>query len=176
MAGYPVLYLPIHIVWLELIIHPTALLVFQSLPDQKGLARVRRTGTLRFFDRSAMGRHCSVSTLVTAVVTFAFLRGLESNQDVDHARAIALSVLTMASAGITAGLTRLRGRPAQVMIAATLLCSFVLVESPWLAPLLHLKPLNGDDWFLVISGAGVASVLAWLPTLQGPGRRSSPRR
>src|SRR5947199_315316 len=29
-AGYPLLYLPIHIVWLELLIHPTALLVFQE--------------------------------------------------------------------------------------------------------------------------------------------------
>jgi len=176
LAGYPVLYLPVHIVWLELIIHPTALLVFQALPDQQGLARVRRTGTLQFFDRTQWVGIVSVATLVTAVVTFAFLRGLESNQDVDHARAIALSVLTMSSAGSTAGLTRLRGRPAQVMIAATLLCSFVLVESPWLAPLLHLKPLDVDDWLLVIGGAGVASVLAWLPTLQGPGRRSSPPR
>jgi Ca2+-transporting ATPase len=176
LAGYPVLYLPIHIVWLELIIHPTALLVFQALPDRQGLARVRRSGALRFFDRTQWVGIGSVATLVTAVVSFAFLRGLESSQDVDHARAIALSVLTMASAGITAGLTRLRGRPAQVMIAATLLCSFALVETPWLAPLLHLKPLNGDDWFLVISGAGIAAVLAWLPTLRGPGRRSSPPR
>ncbi|MEZ5598576.1 MAG: cation-transporting P-type ATPase [Pseudomonadales bacterium] len=33
LVGYPLLYLPIHIVWLESIIHPTALLVFQSLPS-----------------------------------------------------------------------------------------------------------------------------------------------
>ena len=32
LAGYPLLYLPVHIVWLELIIHPSALLVFQELP------------------------------------------------------------------------------------------------------------------------------------------------
>ena len=31
-AGFPLLYLPMHVVWLELIIHPTALLVFQELP------------------------------------------------------------------------------------------------------------------------------------------------
>ncbi len=30
LADHPLLYLPIHIVWLELIIHPTALLVFQD--------------------------------------------------------------------------------------------------------------------------------------------------
>ncbi len=31
LMGYPILYLPIHIVWHEIIIHPTALLVFQEL-------------------------------------------------------------------------------------------------------------------------------------------------
>ena len=32
LAGYPLLYLPIHVVWLEVLIHPTAMLVFQDLP------------------------------------------------------------------------------------------------------------------------------------------------
>ena len=39
LAGYPLLYLPIHIVWLELIIHPTALLVFQDCPRDAASAR-----------------------------------------------------------------------------------------------------------------------------------------
>ena len=30
LAGSPLLYLPIHVIWLELVIHPTALLVFQD--------------------------------------------------------------------------------------------------------------------------------------------------
>ena len=39
-AGFPLLYLPMHVVWLELIIHPTALLVFQELPPpQTGWSR-----------------------------------------------------------------------------------------------------------------------------------------
>ena len=42
LLGYPLLYLPIHVVWLELVIHPTALLVFQQLPE--GRLRPRRPG------------------------------------------------------------------------------------------------------------------------------------
>jgi Ca2+-transporting ATPase len=38
LAGYPLLFLPVHIVWLELIIHPTALLVFQNLPPTSRLS------------------------------------------------------------------------------------------------------------------------------------------
>lgn len=34
LMGYPLLYLPIHIIWIELILHPTALLVFHNLPSQ----------------------------------------------------------------------------------------------------------------------------------------------
>ena len=32
LLGYPLLYLPVHIVWIEMILHPTALLVFQEMP------------------------------------------------------------------------------------------------------------------------------------------------
>ena len=41
LAGYPLLYLPIHVVWLELIIHPTALLVFQEPATSTILEPVR---------------------------------------------------------------------------------------------------------------------------------------
>ena len=49
LAGYPLLYLPIHIVWLELIIHPTALLVFQNLPSRGRLEPIHRGRRIRFF-------------------------------------------------------------------------------------------------------------------------------
>ena len=52
MLGYPLLYLPIHIVWLELIIHPTALLVFQNLPSAHAMGPPPTKGAQpRFFDR-----------------------------------------------------------------------------------------------------------------------------
>jgi Ca2+-transporting ATPase len=38
-AGFPLLYLPMHVVWLELIINPTALLVFRSFLHQRNLSR-----------------------------------------------------------------------------------------------------------------------------------------
>ena len=38
LVGYPLLYSPLHIIWLEMIIHPTALLVFQEMPSHDGLS------------------------------------------------------------------------------------------------------------------------------------------
>jgi Ca2+-transporting ATPase len=163
LAGFPVLYLPIHVVWLELIIHPTALLVFQELPAGGRLGRLQRSARLRFFGPVQWAVIALVAAVLTAAVGVSFLRGLEQGYDVDHARAIALVALTSASAGITAGLTRLRTRAAQIMVAATLLLSCLLVQIPALSALLHLKPLDADDWALALGGGALAGVLAWSP-------------
>ena len=164
LAGFPVLYLPIHVVWLELIIHPTALLVFQELPAGGRLGPLRRSVRLQFFGRVQWVVIVLVAALLTAVVALSFLRGLDHGYDVDHARAIALVALTSASAGITAGLTRLRTRAARTMVAATLLLSYLLVQMPWVATLLHLKPLDVDDWALALGGGVLAGILAWSPS------------
>ena len=52
LAGYPLLYLPTHIVWLEMLIHPTALLLFQGLPSPDGLGAVDRSRRVEFFSRA----------------------------------------------------------------------------------------------------------------------------
>ncbi|SFM20287.1 hypothetical protein [Nitrosomonas communis] len=49
LIGHPILYLPIHIVWYETIIYPTALLVFQELPTQGPLKPVRKRQAPVFF-------------------------------------------------------------------------------------------------------------------------------
>ncbi|MEN9314690.1 MAG: hypothetical protein RIS35_1083, partial [Pseudomonadota bacterium] len=136
LAGFPVLYLPIHVVWLELVIHPTALLVFQELPGNGTLAPTRRGERLRFFGWRRWGVILTVSALVSILVSVSFLRGLEQGLGVDHARAIALAVLTCASAGITAGLTRLRTIAARVAVGTTVVLTFMLVQVPGLASLL----------------------------------------
>ncbi|WP_199728695.1 cation-transporting P-type ATPase, partial [Corallococcus sp. CA053C] len=51
LAGYPLLYLPIHIVWLELIIHPTAMLAFQEAARPGRLSPLHGRGPARFFSR-----------------------------------------------------------------------------------------------------------------------------
>lgn len=160
LAGFPVLYLPIHVVWLELVIHPTALLVFQELPGDGRLEPMRRGKRPQFFDRRQWAAILLVAALVSGVVSISFFRGLEQGLEADHARAIALTVLTCASAGITAGLTRLRTRAAWIAVSATLVMTCLLVQTPGLAPTLHLQGLDLDDWLLALGGGVVAAGLA----------------
>ena len=167
MLGYPVLYMPTHIVWLELIIHPTALLVFQDLPSGPlGRAANRRTG---FFSRRQWGVIAAVGTFVTLLVVTGYVRSVGEGGQVTHARAMGLAHLTFASATITAALSRLRTRTSRAIAAATVLLTIVLVQLPGLAALLHVQPLHTDDWLRAATGSLLA---AWLPFAFG-GRGAS---
>src|SRR5690606_38084444 len=72
LLGFPVLYLPIHIVWLELIIHPTALLVFQNLPEHARLPMATRTGKAILFSRQDVIQVLVVGLLTTALIYWSF--------------------------------------------------------------------------------------------------------
>ncbi len=168
LLGYPLLYLPIHVVWLELVIHPTALLVFQQLPPAR--LRPRRPGTasrqVRFFSRREWALVLATGLAIGVVIVITWDRSLEGGNAVEHARAMALVVLTLASASVTAILSRLATWTARVITAATVVASIVLVQQPRLAAWLHLEPLHADDWVVAAVGgllAAALTALRWVP-------------
>jgi P-type Ca2+ transporter type 2C len=167
-AGFPLLYLPMHIVWLELIIHPTALLVFQELPASDKLDPVQRNSKLRFFSWQEWTLIASIGALVIAMIVVGYARSLGPSNDVEHARTMALVALVVASATMAAGLTRLRTLSSAIAVLATIGSAVLLVQIAPLAKLLHLSPLHADDWLIAgLSGAIVASLAAFIPSLEG---------
>ncbi|MEO8084696.1 MAG: cation-transporting P-type ATPase [Ardenticatenales bacterium] len=162
LAGYPLLYLPTHIVWLEVLIHPTAMLVFQALPTSDLVPRARSVGPARFFARAQWTTIVVTGLLVAAAVTAGFLRSVGGAADVDHGRAMALATFTLASAGVTAGLSGMRSRAAWFMCLGTLATSWLLIQTPAAAARLHLRPLDPDDWALALGAAIVAGAIPWL--------------
>jgi Ca2+-transporting ATPase len=180
LAGYPLLYLPIHIVWLEMVIHPTAMLVFQKMPSGDGLERVTPRRRARFFSPADWAVIAAVGLLLTAVAGLGYERSLGDDARVAHARAMALVSLTCASAAIAAVSTRLRTRVARVIAGATVALSVLLVQTPALAARLHLEPLHLDDWAVAVAGGllAVAVPLALRAILRsgGRGRRGWPGR
>ncbi|HET6592955.1 MAG TPA: cation-transporting P-type ATPase [Xanthomonadales bacterium] len=159
LAGYPLLYLPVHIVWLELIIHPSALLVFQELPPGENIASRRRSREVRFFDGRQWLVIVLVGMFITAMVTVAYGHGLGMGMDVEYARSMALAALTLASAAITAALSRLRGLTAKLIVALTIALTVLLVQFPLLAAPLHLQPLALSDWAVAASAALAAALI-----------------
>jgi Ca2+-transporting ATPase len=168
LAGFPLLYLPAHIVWLELIIHPTALLAFQRPAPPGALEIADGRAAARFFDRREWLVISFIGALLTIVLIGGYVRSLGPLQEVEHARSMALAILIVASATVTAGLSRLRGRVAWGVSAAAVASAVVMIQVEPLARLLHLSPLHADDW-LVAAGSGV--VAGSLSALLTRGRR-----
>lgn len=157
LAGYPLLYMPIHIVWLELLIHPTAMLVFQELPRSGPLEPPRR-GPARFFSRCEGAAILAAGVLISLAVIGGYLWSLGSTENVAHARATALLTLTGSSAAVTLVLSRARSRAARTMIAITLLSAVAVIEWPVLARVFGVAPLHLDDWALALSAAAIGAL------------------
>ncbi len=143
-AGFPLLYLPAHIVWLELVIHPTALLVFQEVSGDPTLTRQRQRRQVRFFDRAGWTGILLLGLSATAIVGGAFLYGLPQHNDVDSARSQAILLLLSVSAGAALGLAEANNRKAWVAAGMTALSALLLMQTPGLAVLLHLAPLSAS--------------------------------
>ena len=71
---------------------------------------------------------------------------------------MALAVLIVASAMVTLGLSRLRGRAAWGLAAIAIGSAIVLMQVPQLARLLHLSPLHREDWIIALA-SGLATGL-----------------
>jgi Ca2+-transporting ATPase len=170
LAGYPLLWLPIHIVWLELIIHPTALLVFQELPTSAQLEPLQAHRKPQFFGPFAWLAIFAVGGLVTLVIVLGYDHALSSGRGVEHARAAAIAALILASATITALLSGFRTRAARVIALGSVATLVVIVQIPDLAGLFEVAPLHLDDW--TIAGAGIlAGLLSGLVALATRGWR-----
>lgn len=169
LVGYPLLYLPVHIIWLEMLIHPTALLVFQELPTRK-LAPVGRTSRPRFFSTGEWISIVGIGLMVTAMLVGGYVRSYRTGS-VEHGRAMAMAMLTLSSATITVVLSRLRTPTSRVIVFGTVAVGALLIQIPSLARPLSMSPLHGDDWTLAVGAnllVGAALLVAEWRTAAPP--------
>lgn len=139
--GEPLLYLPAHIVWLELIFHPTALLAFQELPADGG-RRIGPRSAASFFGRVEWLSIGAIA-VVTAMAVFGFYQyALGAGLAAVYARSAALAVLVFSSASIAAALSRLRTAAAVAVVGLTAVSVLVFIQIQVVAELLHLAPLS----------------------------------
>ena len=157
LLGYPLLYLPVHIVWVELIIHPSALLVFQELPAGPLRQQAAPQRAVLFHPRDWI-MIAAVGAVVAMTVVLAYVRSASEPGGTEHGRAAALATLAVASGFITAVLSRLRTRAAWLVSGASIASAIVLVQIAPLAGLLHVEPLHAHDWALVVGGGLLALV------------------
>ena len=145
LFGYPLLYLPVHIVWLELIIHPTAILAFQSSAQDH--QQIPKSG---IFDQSKVIKILILGILLTALMSWSFVNGLQENQDILHARAKVMGILILWSAGIALKVTRLKNKTAIIISALTIICSILFIQLASLNEIVQLASLHFIDWLEIV--------------------------
>ncbi|NZA27115.1 cation-transporting P-type ATPase [Luteimonas sp. SJ-92] len=163
LAGFPLLYLPIHIVWLELIIHPTSMLAFQRRSEAQLRGQPVARGPVRFFSARAWRALLLAGAAATGAVLAGHGLGGIAGDVADPAagaRSLALAVLILCSVVFLAVLTGLRGRMPR-LVAAAALASAALIQVPMLSALLEVQPLAPAGLAAAVALAG----LAWLAAL-----------
>lgn len=148
--GYPLLYLPAHIVWLELLIHPAAILAFQE-----GAVALSAEETARrdvsFFSAREWAVITGTGALIGAGVLVVFISTVGIGEPPEHARSMALVSLVLSLATLIILMARFRSVPASALAIAAAASSLVLVQWTPLAILLHLHPLPWNNWILAAS-------------------------
>jgi Ca2+-transporting ATPase len=93
LAGFPLVLLPIHMVWLELIVHPVSALVFQAEPATGSvMSRPPRDPAAPLLSRAAIVRSSAAGALLAAAAFATYWWGLADIGEF-RARALALVVL-----------------------------------------------------------------------------------
>lgn len=157
LFGFPILYYPIHIVILELIIHPTAMLVFQDLPPNKKLAPIDNSGkTIRFFSRNDWMKIFVIGGLAAFLIMLGFISVLHGSHSVEHARATAVGLLCMLSAAFTVALSGLRTKTSIVITVSVLIFTVLVIQIPSISTLLNFTPLPLNNWlFILLTSIGL---------------------
>ena len=82
LAGLPLLFFPVHLVWLELIVHPVSALIFEGEPPEKNLmSRPPRDPRLGLLPRIAKLQTVAAGILLTAAVLVAYVWRVRTNED-----------------------------------------------------------------------------------------------
>jgi Ca2+-transporting ATPase len=157
LLGYPLLYLPVHIVWLEMLIHPAAILGFQAMAPGR-LEGDGRALQARFFGARSWIAIIATGASIAAIVIALFIFALRSGQSIDHARAMALVALIASLAVLLLALSRSSTRAAVVVAAAGLGSALVFDQIASLAVIFAIQPLELGHWAIAAASGAVPAL------------------
>ena len=170
ILGAPLLLLPIHLVWLELIIHPTSAMVFEAEPEAPDLMRrPPRSPRETLFGGRVATPALFEGLLIFGGVLALYLWGLYAGRPVPQARSLALAALVCAQL-ILVLQERSSGRPfwergplgnrfLLPILLASLLSLLAMLYLPGLNSAAQLSPLAPSDWPLAIGVAAACTLV-----------------
>jgi Ca2+-transporting ATPase len=174
LPGWPLLLLPVHIAFLELIIDPSCSLIFEAEQAEGDvMRRPPRRGVDRLFSRQTVG-FAVLQGLSVLVVCLAIVALARPNHGPDAARALSFAALVVSFLTIilvnrswTRSLINILRAPNAAMwwvVAGVALFLSAVLTVPALQRLFSFAPLHADD--LVISLVAGFSCLMWFEGLK----------
>ena len=168
-ADWPLVLLPVHIVFLEMIIDPACSFVFEAEPEEENIMRrAPRDPSTPLFDAGTVAQALVQGLSVLAIVLAILVIAVGNGHTREDARTLAFTTLVVANIGLiltnrswSHTLISILRRPNKafwwvVCGAAALLGA--AIYTPFLRSVFHFEPLHLMDIALCLS-AGAASVL-----------------
>ena len=181
VLGWPAVFMPVHILFLQLIIDPVCSIVFEAEPEEANvMQRPPRLSSARLFDykvlKHGLLQGALLLVVVLAIFGFTLYRGMGANE----ARALTFTTLVLASIGLiftnrswskSAWATLQSPNPALWWVTSGALALLALVIFlPVLNSLFSFSKLHADDVALCtligIATFAVFEVFKWVRTLQ----------
>jgi Ca2+-transporting ATPase len=170
----PLILLPAHIAFLELIIDPACSTVFEAEPEEKNvMKRPPRSLQEKLFGRKSLTLSILQGVSILAGVIVIFLYALDMGKGEVEARTLTFATLVIANLTlIVANLSwsqsliktlKSENKALKIVLVGALLGLLMVLYIPALRSLFHFSMLHGDDLLIVFS-VGIISVL-WLKIL-----------
>jgi P-type Ca2+ transporter type 2C len=171
--GWPLLFMPMHVLFLEMVIDPACTLVFEADPEEGDvMARPPRPPSEPILDGGALQRAALRGAVALAAVLSAAGWGLRAGWPEGRVRAAAFSTLLLMNLGLILGsLAERRGlratlrtgnRPLLYTAAGALAVLALSLSVPALTGLFHFEPLGREGFgtLAAASAAGLTGILA----------------
>ena len=101
MLGWPAVFMPVHILFLQLIIDPVCAIVFEAEPEEPNvMQRPPRLSSARLFDYKVLKHGLLQGALLLVVVLAIFGLTLYRGMGANEARALTFTTLVLASIGL----------------------------------------------------------------------------
>lgn len=145
LMGYPLLFLPVQIVWLELIIHPTALFAFQELSNNE-----TKKVSSSFFERKEVIVMLGSGIVFALMLMVFFIYFMKETNNIAYARSGIMALLSLWSACLVIMLVGIRSLFVKSLIVATVGMAAFLIGNSFSASLLSLAPLALKHWIYTL--------------------------
>ncbi len=175
MFGWPLALLPVHILFLELIIDPACSVVFEAEPEEADVMRRRpRNANVSIFGRRLFGLGLLQGSSVLLIVLAVYLLGMFGWKSQGDATALSFTTLVVANLGLifanrswsrTIWSTLRTPNPALwFVLGGTLGFLSLVLYVPFLRDLFHFSTMHPGDIAICLAG-GFVSIL-WFEGLK----------